>query len=64
MITTTMSRRRFERPSRVVFCTVALGLLSSPWNGSAGEIYKSVDSRGQVTYSDKPSPLHPQGVRN
>lgn len=24
--------------------------------GSAGEIYKSVDSRGQVTYSDKPSP--------
>lgn len=42
--------------SLMACCTVALALLSSPRSGSAGEIYKSVDSKGQVIYSDKPSP--------
>ena len=56
MIGVTTSHRRFELPSRMTCAVIALGLLSSPWSGRAGEIYKSVDARGRVTYSDKPSP--------
>lgn len=56
MIEATTSRRRFELPARATFAAIALGLLSSPLSGFAGEIYKSVDARGRVTYSDKPSP--------
>jgi len=55
MITATTSYSRV-RSSLIACCTVALALLSSPRSGSAGEIYKSVDSKGQVIYSDKPSP--------
>ncbi|MBL8269765.1 DUF4124 domain-containing protein [Steroidobacter sp.] len=50
------ARGRFQSALWLVFGTIALGLLSSPGSGLAGEIYKSVDARGRVTYSDRPSP--------
>lgn len=56
MTTAPKSRRSFEHFSVVAFCIIAPILLSAPWEGTAGEIYKSVDAKGQVTYSDKPSP--------
>lgn len=56
MSAATTAHRRFESALRMAFGTIALGLLSSPVSGLAGEIYKSVDARGRVTYSDRPSP--------
>lgn len=47
---------RVRSLSLIHVCIIALALLNSPAKTTAGEIYKSVDSQGKVTYSDRPSP--------
>lgn len=55
MTTATASRQRLDRSVWIALCAVAASM-GSPSVGSSAEIYKSVDSKGQVTYSDRPSP--------
>ncbi len=52
----TMSLPRFTYLCLVAFCTVALVLLSTAQTLADTEIYKSVDAKGRVTYSDRPTP--------
>lgn len=46
----------FRSAARLVAKTLILSALLMSGGAGAGEIYKSVDANGRVTYSDQPSP--------
>lgn len=52
----TLSVRRFSTSALLTILALSAVALLMPGVAAAGEIYKTVDAKGRVSYSDQPSP--------